>query len=95
MDGIFLQVTQHLDQHTYNVAIAELMTFSNKLRDFRRELLGTPVFHRSLAVLCTLLAPMAPHIASELWEALLEAGEGLDTVKPAVCKSPQGGCNRG
>lgn len=79
-----MQVTQHLDQHTYNVAIAELMTFSNKLRDFRKELLGTPVFHRGLGVLCTLLAPMAPHIASELWEALSAAGERLDVVKPVV-----------
>ncbi len=68
----------------YNVAIAELMTFSNKLKNFRTELLGTLVYHHSLRALCVLLAPMAPHITSELWEKLSEAGEKLHIVKPVV-----------
>lgn len=61
-----------------------LMTFCNHLKDYKNELLGTPVYHLSLETLCTLLAPMAPHITSELWEALAEAGERLHLVKPKV-----------
>ena len=80
----FQQVTQHLERHTYNVAIAELMTFSNRLKDFRKELLGSPAYHDGLTTLCTLLAPMAPHITSELWERLSEAGEQLSTAKHKV-----------
>lgn len=70
------------------MAIAQLMKFCNHLRDFttRTELLGTAVYHQSLQTLCTLLAPMAPHIASELWEVLLEAGGCMNLAQPKVVK---------
>jgi len=58
------------EKHTFNVAVAELMTLSNVLRD-SQSVLGSEEFHQSLLTLCTLLAPMAPHIASELWQGEL------------------------
>ena len=78
------QVTWHLEHHTYNVAIAELMTFFNQLKRFRSEFLGSSIYHEGLLTLCILLAPMAPHITSELWERLSDAGESLGAVKHKV-----------
>lgn len=70
----FLQVTENLDRHKYNVAVAELMKFSNGLSDLKTQSLGTRAYQQNLETLCTLLAPMAPHIALELWAALSVAG---------------------
>ena len=60
------------------------MIYSNQLKDYEKDFLGTPEYHQNLRTLCVLLAPMAPHIASELWEALGEAGERLHIPKPKV-----------
>ena len=75
-----LQVTHLLESHTYNVAVAQLMIFCNQFK----KLSGSLEYHRSLEVLCTLLAPMAPHIASELWESLAGVSE---RSKPLVSSS--------
>ena len=48
------------------------MVLSNVLRN-SQNVSDSEEFHQALAVLCTLLAPMAPHISSELWEG--ECGE--------------------
>ena len=59
-----LQITDLLESRIYNVAVVQLMLFYNHLKEFKK-LSGSLEYHRSL---CTLLAPMAPRIASELWE---------------------------
>ena len=71
------------ESHTYNVAVAQLMIFCNHLKEFKK-LSGSLEYHCSLEVLCTLLAPMAPHIASELWESLAGVSE---RSKPLVSSS--------
>ena len=81
-----LQVTHLLESHTYNVAVAQLMIFCNHLKEFKK-LSGSLEYHRSLEVLCTLLAPMAPHIASELWESLAGVSERSFSSKPLVSSS--------
>ena len=43
------------------------MVLSNVLRD-TQNVSDSEEFHQALVVLCKLLAPMAPHISSELWE---------------------------
>ena len=64
----FMQVTASFrERHTFNVAVSELMILSNTLRD-GRSLAGSPAHHSALETLCLLLAPMAPHISSQLWE---------------------------
>lgn len=81
-------MTHLLDQHSYNVAVAELMIFFNKLKGFK-DLKGTVEYHQSLSTLCTLLSPLAPHIASELWEMLNEAGQRLNLPKSQVNSSQE------
>jgi leucyl-tRNA synthetase len=58
------KVQDDLEGLRYNTAIAALMTLLN---DIRR--LGPPDRH-TVEALLTLVAPLAPHIAEELWEAL-------------------------
>ena len=78
-----LQITHLLESHTYNVAVAQLMICCNHLKEFKK-LSGSLEYHCSLEVLCILLAPMAPHIASELWESLAGVSE---RSKPLVSSS--------
>ena len=59
------------------------MIFCNHLKEFKK-LSGSLEYHRSLEVLCTLLAPMAPHIASELWESLAGVSERSFSSKRLV-----------
>ena len=75
-------MTHQLEQHRYNKALENLMLYYHDIKPYRKDFLGTP---ENLITLCVLLAPMAPHIASELWEALGEAGERLHIPKPEVC----------
>ena len=65
-------VTNYLDieNHTFNVAIAELMKLSNSLSDVSDTAKKSLAFHKCLRCLCILLSPMAPHIASEMWSGL-------------------------
>ena len=59
------------------------MIFCNHLEEFKK-LSRSLEYHRSLEVLCTLLAPVAHHIASELWESLAGVSE---RSKPLVSSS--------
>ena len=71
------------EQNTFNVAVAELMAFSNHIRD-ATHLVGSCDYHMVLCTLCTLLAPMAPHIASEMWVELREAARQVQISSPEV-----------
>lgn len=65
-----MQVTTFLgDRHTFNTAVSELMILSNVLRDME-SVSHTKEYHEALCTLTVLLAPMAPHFTSELWEGL-------------------------
>ncbi len=59
------RVTEDLEALKYNTAIAGLMEYNNLLRQ-RTD----PVSHQELATFTLLLAPLAPHLAEELWQAL-------------------------
>jgi len=59
------QVTQHIEALRYNKAIAAMMDYLNKLR-FE----GRTASVDEVRPLIILLAPVAPHIAEELWERL-------------------------
>jgi leucyl-tRNA synthetase len=58
------KVTEDTEGLRFNTAIAEMMKFSNHLKDLDE----VPV--KVLESLVLLLAPYAPHIAEELWEVL-------------------------
>jgi len=74
-------VTQDMDHFRYNVAIARLMTLTNELHgalearaaDPERGPLTYPgsVLREAAEQLVLMLAPMAPHIADELWRETL------------------------
>ena len=64
------------EQNTFNVAVAELMTFSNHIRNSPK-LIGSHDYHEAICTLCILFAPMAPHMASEMWVELQDAAKHL------------------
>jgi leucyl-tRNA synthetase len=74
LHGCIKKVTEALEEHqSFNVAIAELMKLSNFLSE-KRCFQGTEAYRESLEMLVRMLAPLAPHTASEMYEALTEAG---------------------
>jgi len=71
------KVTQDIENFSYNTSISAFMICTNELSQQKchnKELLKTTV---------VLLAPFAPHIAEELWEALGEKGSVCDAQWPA------------
>ncbi|OQR93579.1 leucyl-tRNA synthetase [Achlya hypogyna] len=64
------KVTQALEEtQAFNVAIAELMKLSNKMGQLSH-LAGTPAYTFAVQSLVTMLAPLAPHNASEMHAVL-------------------------
>jgi len=62
-------VTEDLDgDYQFNTAISELMKLSNALTDTTCK--DSPVYTEGIEALILLLAPFAPHIAEELWQAI-------------------------
>eukprot|EP00051_Salpingoeca_urceolata_P010667 m.130873 g.130873 ORF g.130873 m.130873 type:complete len:908 (-) comp16803_c0_seq1:450-3173(-) len=57
------------ETRAFNVAIADLMKLSNTLRDVHGSC-SASVVAESVRTLLVMLAPMAPHVASELWEVV-------------------------
>jgi leucyl-tRNA synthetase len=57
-------VTEDLESMRFNTAISKLMVFA---RDITK---GAPLAHESAETFTLLLAPMAPHLAEELWSLL-------------------------
>jgi leucyl-tRNA synthetase len=66
-----------IEQHAFNVAIAELMKLSNALAECSDELKRTQTFYECLRCMIIMLAPMAPHVAAELWQALVLHGPAV------------------
>ncbi len=66
-----LKVTEGLDRWSYNTAVAALMELLNTISKTARsdEGIERATLDESLDTLLTLLAPMAPHLTAELWEA--------------------------
>ena len=83
---IMLQFTELIqEQNKFNRAVSILMAFSNHIKD-STHLIGSCDYHMALCTLCTLLAPMAPHVASEMWAELKEAAKHIQITSPKVCK---------
>jgi leucyl-tRNA synthetase len=67
------KVTQELARFGFNTAIASLMEFVNTLTRARRTaVVGTPAWEEARRLLTLMLAPLAPHMAEEMWERLGE-----------------------
>ncbi|MBM3948563.1 MAG: leucine--tRNA ligase [SAR202 cluster bacterium] len=63
------KVTEDLDRFKFNTALASLMELSNTMADvWTRKDVGATAWREAVEKLVALLAPMAPHVAEELWE---------------------------
>jgi leucyl-tRNA synthetase len=63
-------VTDDLERWSYNTAVAHLMELTNTLYRYLAAAEGPrrATLAEGVDALCLLLAPMAPHLAAELWE---------------------------
>ncbi|XP_015212490.2 leucine--tRNA ligase, mitochondrial isoform X1 [Lepisosteus oculatus] len=73
------QVTHHFtEDFLLNAAISRLMGLTNTLsRVSPRVVLHSVEFEEALAALCVMTAPMAPHLASELWAGMSQVKNRL------------------
>ncbi|XP_021925518.1 probable leucine--tRNA ligase, mitochondrial isoform X2 [Zootermopsis nevadensis] len=63
-----------------SVAISKMQGLTNSLRQVPPEVIGHSLqFERALACLIIVLAPMAPHFASELWSGFVSAPNRINT----------------
>jgi leucyl-tRNA synthetase len=79
------KVTENIeDRFHFNTAIAAAMELANELAAFQpQDEDGRQVFREAVDALLKLLAPMVPHVAEELWEALGHATALAYTPWPA------------
>ena len=65
------KVTDDLERWSYNTAVAALMELLNTVSKWARSDYGAErtTFDEALDTMLLLLAPMAPHLSAELWEA--------------------------
>jgi len=71
------KVTQDIEVFSYNTSISAFMICVNELAQQKCK------SREALKTLVILIAPFAPHIAEELWEALGEQGSVCDAKWPA------------
>ncbi|XP_039935602.1 leucine--tRNA ligase, mitochondrial isoform X2 [Hirundo rustica] len=78
---VISEVTEYFTKdHLFNAAISRLMSLTNVLHQAPRPLvLHSTEFEDALASLCIMVAPMAPHIASEMWKGLAHMQNKLCT----------------
>ncbi|MEX1124958.1 MAG: leucine--tRNA ligase [Acidimicrobiia bacterium] len=62
------KVTEDIERFVFNTAIPPLMTLTTSLLETARKGTDRETFDQVVEILIKLLAPMAPHIAHELWE---------------------------
>ena len=63
-------VSKHLDKFEFNTAVSDLMKLNNELSDFLKNSQDISKSSKEMIIknICILLFPMAPHIASEIYE---------------------------
>ncbi len=61
------KVGDDLESLQFNTAVSALMELTNLMQRLRPELEGSPGWNRSVELLLLILAPIAPHLADELW----------------------------
>ena len=64
------KVTEDFERFGFNTAIAAMMELTNHLVRVRETLAGSPAWEEAVRALILMLAPVAPHLAEELWELI-------------------------
>ena len=69
------KVTDDLEHHRFNTAIAALMELNNHLMKARvTDLFGSDLWREAVTKMCLLMAPFFPHISEEAWTRSGQAG---------------------
>ena len=63
-------VSHDLEEFEFNTVVSGLMQLTNALLAAERESGGAAAFREAVLTLLTLMAPVTPHVAEELWELL-------------------------
>ncbi len=63
-------ITEDLENFGFNTVIARLMEYTNTLSKAKSAHYGSPLWDEAISNLLLLVAPVAPHIAEELWAFL-------------------------
>jgi leucyl-tRNA synthetase len=63
-------VSNDFERFEFNTIVSALMELANALQESRTSLGGTPTWDEAVTTLLLLMAPVAPHIAEELWARL-------------------------
>lgn len=83
------KVTGDIEEFAFNTAVAALMELVNEMYSFAQSLqsegggAGSAVMSEAVETLILLLAPMAPHVADELWEMIGREGFTLQAEWPS------------
>jgi leucyl-tRNA synthetase len=66
-----IKVSKDIEHFAFNTVVSAMMEFTNSLYRARdSKLADTPEWQEAIDVLMRMLAPIAPHIAEELWERM-------------------------
>ncbi len=79
------KVTRDMESFRFNTAVSALMELQNEALDVwanARGALSLAEWRRFVLDVTRLLAPMAPHLAEEVWELLGQPGSALDAEWP-------------
>jgi leucyl-tRNA synthetase len=82
------RVTDDIDRRFhFNTAISAVMELANTIQSVKEDVLseagGPPVLRCALEAVVMLLAPIVPHFADELWEALGNEGSVMEVPWPS------------
>jgi leucyl-tRNA synthetase len=87
------RVTEDFETFGFNTAIAALMEFVNYMYRVRGVAAGSDAWQDAIRPLLLMLAPVAPHMAEELWERIGEAysvhTQPWPAYDPDLARSPE------
>jgi len=61
-------VTRDFEQFEFNTIISSLMELSNEMARLKDKVYGHPAWNEAVEIYTQMLAPVAPHMAEELWQ---------------------------
>jgi leucyl-tRNA synthetase len=75
-------VGDDLEKFRFNSAVARIRELSNAIQDMPPEGTGAPLYRFGVETVAQLIAPLTPHVAEEIWQALGHAQMLVETPWP-------------